>query len=192
MNTQLAGLCRSFTEALEDTVPTISPESPYLRVAEEILEMAFAYLEDGVVFYKQGDPVNALAAWCYGYGWLDAGANLGILIIPSTKREIPGLHGSIPSTCIEHLEEKTIRYQRMLHEACLSIEDAPDISSPIHPFCRLIQDTVEDWKVKGETYHSRKDHASALAAYSYAYGWLDCGVRAGLFRITGDRHLFTA
>jgi len=191
MNAPLAKLCRSFTEALEDTHPVISPDSPYLRVAEEILEMAFAYLEDGVVFYKKGDPVNALAAWCYGYGWLDAGVHIGILIIPSPLREIPGFQGSIPSACIEHLDEKTERYQRMLHEACSSIEDAPDISSPIHPFCRFIQDYVKDWKIKGEAYHSGHDHASALAAYSYAYGWLDCGIRAGLLRITGDRHLFT-
>ncbi len=192
MNALLANLCRSFTEALEDTYPLLSPASPYLRIADDILEMAFAYLEDGVVFYKQGDPVNALAAWCYGYGWLDAGANLGILIVPSLFREISGLHGSIPSHCMEHLEEKTIRYQWMLSEACLSIEDAPDESSPIYPLCRIIRDCVEDWKRKGEVYHSRQDFASALAAYSYAYGWLDCGVRAGLFRITGDRHLFTA
>ena len=91
MNALLAELCRSFTEALEDTDPLFSPASPYLRIADEILEMAFAYLEDGVVFYKQGDPVNALAAWCYGYGWLDAGANLGILIVPSPFREISDL-----------------------------------------------------------------------------------------------------
>ncbi|KUK70193.1 MAG: hypothetical protein XE11_0420 [Methanomicrobiales archaeon 53_19] len=192
MNAPLAELCRSFTEALEKTDPMINPASPYLRVAEEILEMAFAYLEDGVVFYRRGDPVNALAAWCYGYGWLDAGANLGILIVPSLFREIPGLHGSIPSTCIEHLDEKTERYQRMLHEACLSIEDAPDVSSPVYPLCSIIRDCVEEWHMKGEAYHARQDSASALAAYSYAYGWLDCGVRAGLFRITGDRHLFTA
>lgn len=192
MHVLLAELCRSFTEALEDTHPMISPASPYLRIADEILEMAFAYLEDGVVFYTQGDPVNALAAWCYGYGWLDAGSTLGILIVPSPFREISDLPGSIPLHCIEHLEEKTTRYERMLHEACISIEDAPDESSPIYPLCRIIRDCFEDWKVKGEAYHTRQDLASALAAYSYAYGWLDCGVRAGLFRITGDRHLFTA
>jgi hypothetical protein len=31
----------------------------------------------------------------------------------------------------------------------------------------------------------------ALARYSYAHGWLDAGVTAGLFCITGHRELFT-
>jgi hypothetical protein len=35
------------------------------------------------------------------------------------------------------------------------------------------------------------DLINALTAFSYGYGWLDCGVRAGLFSIDGDRHLFT-
>lgn len=192
MNAQLAGLCQSFTEALEDTVPTISPGSPYLRVAEEILEMAFAYLEDGIVFYKRDDHVNALAAWSYGFGWLEAGADLGILVVPPSFSLIPEMYGSIPSDSGEHLEEKTLRYRRMLNEACLSIEDAPDVSSPLSQVCRSFQDTIHDWKMKGESYHARQDLESALASYSYAYGWLDCGVRAGIFRVAGDRHLFTA
>jgi hypothetical protein len=80
----------------------------------------------------------------------------------------------------------------MLKDARLSIEDAPDESSPIYPLCGIIRDCVDEWQMNGEACHARRDSASALAAYSYAYGWLDCGVRAGLLRITGDRHLFTA
>ena len=35
---------------------------------------------DCTVFYfiKEGDPVNALACFCYGHAWLDAGVKLGV------------------------------------------------------------------------------------------------------------------
>jgi len=50
--------------------------------ADACLEMAAAYLEDGRHFRERGDPVNALAAFAYGHGWLDAGARVGLLAVP--------------------------------------------------------------------------------------------------------------
>jgi len=44
--------------------------------------MAHSYLEDGRHFRKHDDPVNALAAFSYGYGWLDAGVRLGLFEVP--------------------------------------------------------------------------------------------------------------
>lgn len=60
--------------------PTLSTE----RAAdgEECLEMARAYLADGRHFREQDDPVNALIAFSYGHGWVDAGARLGVLAVP--------------------------------------------------------------------------------------------------------------
>lgn len=49
---------------------------------DECLEMATAYLDDGRHFLERNDPVNALAAFSYGYGWLDAGARIGVLDVP--------------------------------------------------------------------------------------------------------------
>ncbi|MDE2518987.1 MAG: DUF357 domain-containing protein, partial [Methanocorpusculum sp.] len=37
---------------------------------------------------------------------------------------------------------------------------------------------------------STGNFVAALVSFSYGYGWLDCGVRAGLFGIVGDRGLF--
>lgn len=48
---------------------------------EECLEMARAYLEDGRHFYRSNDLPNALAAYAYGHGWLDAGVRLGVVIV---------------------------------------------------------------------------------------------------------------
>ncbi len=45
---------------------------------DEALKMAESYLEDGRSFLREGDEVNALAAFSYGHGWLDAGARFGL------------------------------------------------------------------------------------------------------------------
>ena len=44
--------------------------------------MAASYLEDGRHFRDEDDPVNALASFSYGYGWLDAGVRMGLFSIP--------------------------------------------------------------------------------------------------------------
>lgn len=192
MISSLGSLCRSFTDSLEDAIPVVISTSPFLQIADQILEMAFAYLEDGVVFYQRDDPVNAMAAWCYGYGWLEAGNHLGLINASSSFPEIIDLHGTIPTECIEKLNEKTIRYRMMLSDACQTVDVAPDASCPLYPQSHLFMEMVATWKERGEVFYMQHDSASALASFSYAYGWLDAGVRSGLFRITGDRHLFTA
>jgi len=50
--------------------------------AEQCLEMAAAYLRDGRHFRETGDLPDALAAFSYGHGWLDAGARIGVLDVP--------------------------------------------------------------------------------------------------------------
>ncbi len=57
-------------------------ETPLGDGAEDCLEMARSYLEDGRHFRDEGDLVNALAAFSYGHAWLDAGARLGLLDVP--------------------------------------------------------------------------------------------------------------
>jgi len=69
---------RLLAEALTAADPADGRESD----AAECLEMARSYLEDGRHFRETGDPVNALAAFSYGHGWLDAGARLGALDVP--------------------------------------------------------------------------------------------------------------
>jgi len=50
--------------------------------ADDLEEMAAAYLADGRHFREEGDLVNALAAFAYGHAWLDAGARLGLFAVP--------------------------------------------------------------------------------------------------------------
>ena len=55
--------------------------TPLAAAAADCLEMATSYLEDGRHFREADDPVNALASFSYGYGWLDAGVRLGLFAV---------------------------------------------------------------------------------------------------------------
>ena len=68
--------------ALEAATVAPPAETPMADAAEECLAMAVSYLEDGRHFRNDGDSVNALAAFSYGHGWLDAGARAGLLSVP--------------------------------------------------------------------------------------------------------------
>ncbi|GAB3681639.1 DUF357 domain-containing protein [Salinarchaeum chitinilyticum] len=70
-------------EALE--VATVAEDLPdqQSEAAEQCLEMAESYLRDGRHFRDTDDLPDALAAFSYGHGWLDAGARVGVLDVPS-------------------------------------------------------------------------------------------------------------
>ncbi len=70
-------------EALEAATVAVPAETPLEEGATACVRMAQAYLEDGRHFRSQDDPVNALAAFSYGHAWLDAGARIGILAVPT-------------------------------------------------------------------------------------------------------------
>jgi len=74
---------RLLAEAL-DAAETAAPAgTPLAEAAADCEEMARSYLEDGRHFRENDDPVNALAAFSYGHGWLDCGARVGLLDVPT-------------------------------------------------------------------------------------------------------------
>lgn len=74
---------RLLADGIATAEPAMAPDSPMASAADDCLEMAQAYLEDGRHFRADDDPVNALAAFSYGHGWLDAGARIGLLDVPT-------------------------------------------------------------------------------------------------------------
>lgn len=74
---------RLLADALDAATVAPPPETPLAEVALEYREMARSYLDDGRHFRESDDPVNALAAFSYGHGWLDAGARIGLFAVPS-------------------------------------------------------------------------------------------------------------
>jgi hypothetical protein len=69
-------------EALSTAEIAAPAGTPLHEAALECEEMARSYLEDGRHFREADDPVNALAAFSYGHGWMDAGARIGVFGVP--------------------------------------------------------------------------------------------------------------
>ncbi|WP_214020705.1 DUF357 domain-containing protein [Methanoculleus sp.] len=179
-----------FLEALSRTRIAVPEGTLLYRVAGEVVEMAAAYHSDGIVFHRTGDPVNALAAFAYGLGWLDAGSRLGLLE-PLAAHPPSLVDACIPDSQSAHLDEKTRRYRRMLHSALLMVETGPDEASPLYAAAEALRSAAHSWYADGVEHLDAGDRAGALARFSYGHAWLDAGIRAGLFRITGERGLFT-
>ena len=71
------------SRALEEAEIAPQEGTPLYEAASNYREMAQSYLEDGRHFREQDDPVNALAAFSYGHGWMDAGARIGVFNVPT-------------------------------------------------------------------------------------------------------------
>jgi hypothetical protein len=100
-----------FSDSLSTTSIT-APENTHInRIAELELEMARAYESDGITFYLSGDPVNALACFHYGFGWLHFGLSSGLFASAATP-VCPFLepHEHLQAVYSSKLEEKTLRY----------------------------------------------------------------------------------
>ncbi|MCD6590088.1 DUF357 domain-containing protein [Candidatus Woesearchaeota archaeon] len=53
--------------------------------AEEVIEMAEAYINDSDYFEKKKDLLRALSSLAYAHGWLDAGARLGLYKVKNPR-----------------------------------------------------------------------------------------------------------
>ncbi|WP_265580678.1 DUF357 domain-containing protein [Methanofollis aquaemaris] len=181
-------------DALDADLSAVSPASPegsaLAEVCACVLRMVSSYLSDGTVFAGEGDLVNAHASFAYAYGWLDAGAFLGLY----HGRSVPGDYDFSTSTGPDlraHLEEKTARYERLLTEAVGSISPAPDAETPMYRTACQVADAGRVALGRGQECAADLRLEEALGWYSYGYGWLDAGVQAGIFVILGRRDIFT-
>jgi hypothetical protein len=185
--------CLDLLATLLDTAAITVPEKSLLfHNAETVLVMARAYESDGRTFLGSGDPVNALASAWYGSGWLHFGITYG-LIEMSLPVGCPFLSPceSLPSSFAQKLEEKTLRYQRLLDTARASVECAGSPATTNYRFSEKILFIAARYAAQGACYLRDGTYEDALACFSYGHGWLDAGVTSGLFVITDNRDLFT-
>lgn len=161
-------------------------KTPLDAVTAGMREMISSYLTDSEVFYQREDFVNEYAALLYAHGWLDAAIYLGYLTGPTPSLYLPE-DTSIPCDLHDRLIEKRNRYELMLRDALVSIEIAPASGSPLYSAALYI-------RKKGENVFPANSGTACmheLGCISYGYGWIDAGLRAGLFRIVANPHLFT-
>ena len=89
------------------------------------------------------------------------------------------------------LGEKTDRYERMLADALDAAEAVPPAGTPLGDAAAECREMAASYLEDGRHFRDADDPVNALAAFSYGYGWLDAGVRMGLFSVPDDTHLFT-
>jgi hypothetical protein len=169
-------------------------ETPLGKTAGAVIGMAQAYADDGTIFHQSGDVVNALASYYYGFGWLHFGYASGLLV--SSSPDTPACPfkdpcEQVPTASDAQLEEKTARYARLLDTARQSVVVAPEPGTTAYEFSGQVLVIVSAYAAQGGKFLHRGNRENALACFSYGHGWLDAGVRSGLFRITGERDLFT-
>jgi hypothetical protein len=89
------------------------------------------------------------------------------------------------------LHEKTNRYERMLADALDEATLAVPAETPLGDAAAACHEMAQSYLDDGRHFRENDDWVNALASFSYGYGWLDAGVRMGLFEIPDESHLFT-
>ena len=181
-----------FTTTLSMTRIVAPERTPLNKIAASVLEMARAYESDGITFFVSRDPVNALAGFYYGLGWLHFGLSSGLLAITHPQGcPFSGPWEKLPPQFKSKLEEKTDRYAHLLDTAMSSVRCASDPATTSHDFAGRILAVAAVYARNGDYCRKYGESENALASYSYGHGWLDAAVRSGIFSIVSDRDLFT-
>jgi uncharacterized protein len=159
-------------------------------VANDFLAMIIAYEHDGYYFIRQGDPVNGLASAAYALGWLDAGACMGLVRYQGPRNPDIYTHSSLPPALGARMAEKTSRYQRLLQCGISAVDYAPEPETPLYEVSHRFLVVAETYLGYGILFGNPDTRVNALFCFSYGFAWLDAGIRAGLFRITGEKEVF--
>ncbi|HUH78317.1 MAG TPA: DUF357 domain-containing protein [Methanoregula sp.] len=185
--------CQQILAASLSSTRIAAAESSVLwRVARRVYGMASAYESDGLTFSASGDPVNALAGFLYGLGWLHFGYSYGVLIrTGGASCPFGGSPEILPAKYRGQLEEKTRRYCRLLDTARSSVTVGPDPETASFAFSGQVLCIAGAYARQGRIFMDCGKFEDALACFSYGHGWLDAAVIAGLLRITAERELFT-
>lgn len=167
--------------------------TPQGRTGQAVLRMASAYESDGRTFLSGHDPVNALAAFLYGLGWLHCGTASGLLTCSGGKCGCPFASPAenVPAAEFPKLDEKTTRYATLLSTAIASVTPAPAPGTPAHDFALGVLFIAGVYLHWGSHEAEGRRFEEGLSCFSYGHGWLDAGVECGLFSIHSHREIFT-
>jgi uncharacterized protein len=178
--------------ALDAALVAVPEKSGLSKSAGSVLTMAKAYESDRSAFFTMDDRVNALASAWYGFGWFHFGITYGILkgTVPAGCPFLSPCE-PLPPPFRDRLREKSGRYKNLLDTARHAVRPAPEPGTPAGEFADRVQLIVSAYAGSGNRCHASGALEDALARFSYAHGWLDAGVTAGLFVITDHHDLFT-
>ena len=64
----------------------VSEKSWLGEIGKEFMEMVSSYYKDAIHFYQKGEYLESFECLVYAWGWLDAGARVGIFEISKNVR----------------------------------------------------------------------------------------------------------
>jgi uncharacterized protein len=172
-----------------DNTEVISGTTLITRARAEMFQIALCYRDDGDLFLRNGDRVNALASFAYASGWIDMGFYLGIFSRGSPCRTLLEKEEFHPDL-MDRLREKTIRYSRLLTTASLSCHPSAEPGIAWRDGGERVMVIAGTYLRGGAWFLGEDTFNNALSCFSYGHGWLDAAIRVGLISITSDRELF--
>jgi hypothetical protein len=89
------------------------------------------------------------------------------------------------------LQEKTLRYRRLLNEAIADVQIVVTSDARLDRMAEEYMTMAKSYYADGVHFLETGDPVNALVCFSYGHAWLDAGVRLGVFRTT-KKELFAA
>ena len=87
-------------------------------------------------------------------------------------------------------KEKLERYFSITKKALKKIKIAPPEGSHLRGSANDFLSMIESYLKDAEHFYANGDWVNSFAALNYLYGWIDAGVRIGLFDGEGHNKLF--
>ncbi|ENN96493.1 hypothetical protein J422_01700 [Methanocaldococcus villosus KIN24-T80] len=92
----------------------------------------------------------------------------------------------------EITDEKLEKYFKMTEEAIKIIKNGmPPKRSLLYDVAKDFLLMIESYYKDAKSFKEKGDYVNAFASLNYAYGWIDAGVRLGLFNVGDDDKRFT-
>ncbi|MCW6158822.1 MAG: DUF357 domain-containing protein [Thermoplasmatales archaeon] len=89
------------------------------------------------------------------------------------------------------LEERCKKYLDITKEALTLVKVSPPKESFLTGAANDFIDMCKNYLKDATYFYDKGDFENSLAASSYAYAWLDAGVRLGILSASGDYKRFT-
>ncbi len=89
------------------------------------------------------------------------------------------------------LIDKANNYESLTQKALKKAKICVPKNSAMYEIALDFKKMAECYLSDGSYYAKQNDYLTALASFSYAHAWLDCGARLGLFEVKNDNKLFT-
>jgi hypothetical protein len=89
------------------------------------------------------------------------------------------------------LQERSKKYIEMTREALVLVKISPSKESFLSKAATDFIEMCNNYLKDATFFYDKGDFENSLAASSYAYAWLDAGVRLGILSADGDYKRFT-